>query len=117
MSANVATYVYFLGCLEHKRFLLGLIQVSDVNTLVVPVSSLYSDVSVNILTSYEKNLFLSDKLFMNRSDTDTSIIDYCLSNYSTPNEDLPYFTLVSVSPPCVSPSHGGFMVTATVYSR
>ena len=37
--------------------------------------------------------------------------------YSTPNEDLPYFTLVSVSPPCVSPSHGGFMVTATVNSR
>ena len=54
---------------------------TDVNTLVVPVSSLNSDVSVNILTSYEKNLFLSDKLFMNRSDTDTSIIDYCLSNY------------------------------------
>ena len=37
--------------------------------------------------------------------------------YSTPNEDLLYFTLVSVSPPCVSPSHGGFMVTATVNSR
>ena len=54
---------------------------TDVNTFVVPVSSLYSDVSVNILTSYEKNMFLSDKLFMNRSDTDTSIIDYCLSYY------------------------------------
>ena len=40
-----------------------------------------------------------------------------LKRYSTPNEDLPYFTLVSVSPPCVSPSHGGFMVTATVNSR
>ena len=30
---------------------------TDVNTLVVPVSSMNSDVSVNILTSYEKNLF------------------------------------------------------------
>ena len=40
-----------------------------------------------------------------------------LPTYSTPNEDLPYFTLVSVSLPCVSPSHGGFMVTATVNSR
>ena len=37
--------------------------------------------------------------------------------YSTPNEYLPYFALVSVSPPCVSPSHGGFMETATVNSR
>ena len=45
------------------------------------------------------------------------LTDKICFSYSTPNEDLPYFTLVSVSPPCVSPSHGGFMVTATVNSR
>ena len=52
-----------------------------VNSFNVPVSLLHSDVLVNILTSYEQNLFLSDKLFMNRSDIDTSVVDYCLSSY------------------------------------
>ena len=37
--------------------------------------------------------------------------------YSTTNEHLPYFSLVSVSPPCVSPGHGGFIETAAVNSR
>ena len=39
------------------------------------------------------------------------------STYSTTNEYLPYFMLVSVSPRCVSPSHGGFLETGTVNSR
>ena len=37
--------------------------------------------------------------------------------YSTPNEYLLYFALASVSPPCVSPSHGGFMEASTMNSR
>ena len=67
--------------------------------------------------SIEKDKYLTPARSL-KSTRSSHSAQYCrYRTYSTPNEDLPYFTLVSVSPPCVSPSHGGFMVTATVNSR
>ena len=49
---------------------------NNVNTLNVPVSSICSDVTVGLLTSYEQNLFTSD-IF-----TNTCSIENCVNNVS-----------------------------------
>ena len=65
----------------------------------------------HLLKSVQIPKILIDNMPVNMSDY------FIITFYSTPNEYLLYFALVSVWPPCVSPSHGGFMEASTVNSR